>query len=51
MQATELFDIVDELTPRGGARTIYRINPRFQLEISPDPVAAGERGAGQPAKG
>jgi hypothetical protein len=33
MQATELFDIEDEPTAGGGARTIYRINPRFQLRI------------------
>jgi hypothetical protein len=33
LQATELFDIEEELTARGGTRTIYRINPRFELQI------------------
>ena len=51
MQATELFDIEEEPTARGGTRTIYQINPRFQLQISADPVAMDERGAGQPAAG
>jgi len=51
MQATELFDIEDEPTARGGTRTIYRINPRFQLEISPHPVEMDDRGARQPAAG
>lgn len=50
MQATELFDIEEEPTPRGGTRTVFRINPRFQLEISRDPPIVGERSAGlQPA--
>lgn len=34
MQETEVFDLEEEPTPRGGTRTIFRINPRFQLEIS-----------------
>jgi hypothetical protein len=46
MQATELFDIEEEPTPRGGTRTVFRINPRFQLEISRDPPTVGERSAG-----
>lgn len=33
LQATELFDIEEESTVRGGTRTIYRINPRFELQI------------------
>ncbi len=36
MLATELFDIEEEPTPGGGARTVYRINPRFELQIQPD---------------
>jgi hypothetical protein len=51
MQATELFDIKDEPTARGGLRTIYRIDPRFQLDISPHPATTGERDAGEPAAG
>jgi hypothetical protein len=47
LQATELFDIEEELTPRGGSRTIFRINPRFQLEISRDPGAIDEQSAGE----
>jgi hypothetical protein len=35
LQATELFDIEEEPTPRGGMRTVYRINPRFELQIQP----------------
>lgn len=31
MQATELFEIEDEPTARGGSRTSFRINPRLQL--------------------
>jgi hypothetical protein len=30
--ATELFDVADEATARGGTRTIYRINERWRLE-------------------
>lgn len=33
LQATELFDIEEEPTAGGGTRTIYRINPRFDLHI------------------
>jgi hypothetical protein len=33
LQATELFDIEEEPTPGGGTRTVYRINPRFELQI------------------
>jgi hypothetical protein len=36
MQGAELFDIEEESTPRGGTRTIYRINPRFTLQIQGD---------------
>ena len=39
LQATELFDIEEEPTARGGTRTIYRINPRFELHIHRDQVA------------
>lgn len=39
MQATELFDIEEEQTPRVGTRTIFRINSRFQLQISQEPLA------------
>lgn len=40
--ATELFDIEEEPTTGGGTRTIYRINPRFELFIQPDhPAATG----------
>lgn len=31
--ATELFDVEDEPTPKGGTRTIYRINSRFELQL------------------
>lgn len=33
MLATEVFDIQEEPKPGGGMRTIYRINPRFELQI------------------
>lgn len=33
LQATELFDIEEEPTRGGGTRTVYRINPRFELQI------------------
>jgi hypothetical protein len=33
MLATEVFDIQDEQTLEGGTRTIYRISPRFELQI------------------
>jgi hypothetical protein len=39
LRATELFDIEEEPTARGGTRTIYRINPRFELRIQRDQVA------------
>ena len=29
----ELFDIEEEPTAGGGTRTVYRINPRFELHI------------------
>jgi len=35
LQATELFDVVEEATPGGGTRTIYRINERWKLESPP----------------
>ncbi|MCX7212334.1 MAG: hypothetical protein NTW53_06540 [Burkholderiales bacterium] len=38
LQATELFDIDEELTARGGTRTIYRINARFKLRTHRDQV-------------
>ena len=41
LQATELFDIEEEPTARGGTRTIYRINPRFELHVRRDQVALG----------
>ena len=31
--ATELFDVEEEPTPKGGTRTIYRINSRFELQL------------------
>lgn len=37
--ATELFDIEEEPTTGGGTRTIYRINPRFELFIQPEQPA------------
>ncbi len=33
LQATKLFDIEEEPTPGGGTRTVYRINPQFELQI------------------
>ena len=41
LQATELFNIEEEATAGGGTRTIYRINPRFELLIQRDQVAQG----------
>lgn len=35
LHATELFDVEEEATPGGGTRTVYRINPRFDLQIQP----------------
>jgi hypothetical protein len=35
--ASELFDIEEEPTPKGGTRTLYRINPRFKLQIQTGP--------------
>jgi hypothetical protein len=35
LHATELFDIEEEATPGGGTRTVYRIYPRFDLQIQP----------------
>lgn len=44
LQATELFDIEEEPTSGGGMRTIYRINPRFKLQIQAEqPGALDER--------
>lgn len=51
MQATELFDVEEEQTPKGGTRTIFRINRRFQLQISRDPVANSESGSGWQTSG
>lgn len=39
MQATELFYIEEEPTPGGGTRTVYRIDPRFELHIQRDEPA------------
>ena len=39
LQATELFDIEEEPTAGGGTRTIYRINPRFELHIQREHLA------------
>ncbi len=33
LRATELFDLKEEPTPGGGTRTVYRINPQFELQI------------------
>lgn len=38
--ASELFDIDEEPTPKGGTRTIYRINPRFELQIQREPLSS-----------
>lgn len=38
--ASELFDIEEEPTPKGGTRTIYRINPRFELQIQREPQSS-----------
>ena len=35
--ATELFDVDEEPTSKGGTRTVYRINPRFELQIAAEP--------------
>ena len=37
LQATELFDITDEPTPKGGTRVLYRINTNFELQIREGP--------------
>lgn len=39
--AAELFDVTDEQLPDGGARTIYRINDRYQLTLPIVPSCAG----------
>lgn len=46
MQAAELFDIEEEPTPKGGTRTIYRINPRFELHIQRGPAAPDDGAPG-----
>ena len=38
--ASELFDIDEEPTPKGGTRTTYRINPRFELQIQREPLSS-----------
>ena len=38
--ATEVFDLLEEPTPKGGTRIIYRINPRFELQIHREPAGA-----------
>lgn len=40
--ATELFDVLEEATPGGGTRTIYRINERWKLESPPAGSSAGK---------
>ena len=35
--ASQTFDVMDEPTPKGGTRTIYRISPRSQSEVSAAP--------------
>jgi hypothetical protein len=40
--ATELFDVVEEATPGGGTRTIYRINERWKLESPPADLTTGK---------
>lgn len=42
LQATGLFDIEEEPTPRGGTRTVYRISPRFELQIQPGQPAGSD---------
>lgn len=42
--ASELFDVTEEATPRGGMRTIYRINERYELLIHREPPAVGWNG-------
>lgn len=45
IQATGLFDIEEEPTRGGGTRTVYRINPRFELHIRRDQPAPPSTGA------
>jgi hypothetical protein len=45
MLATDVFDVVEEATPGGGTRTIYRISERWNLESSPADVTAGKSGS------
>ncbi len=33
LQATEMFDVMDEPTPKGGNRTLYRLKPEWKLRI------------------
>lgn len=40
MLATELFDFMEEATPKGGVRVLYRINPRFTLGPNSAPADA-----------
>jgi OST-HTH/LOTUS domain len=49
LQATELFDIEEEPTAKGGTQTIYRINPHFEPQIQREPVALSEGNAGEPS--
>lgn len=44
--ATELFDVEDEPTPKGGTRTIYRIKPRYELQIGLEATEPGEKPTG-----
>lgn len=39
--ATELFDVEEGAMPKGGTRTVYRINARYELELL-DPPGAGQ---------
>lgn len=42
LSATELFDLAEEQTPGGGARTIFRINPHWRLEVPRADQLSGE---------
>ncbi len=46
--ATEgVFDVEEEATPGGGTRTIYRINPRWKLDIGSDAETDGSSPSGR----
>lgn len=46
MLATGLFDVVDEPTPRGGVRTIYRTHAQYDLQNGQEPPTLGMNAAG-----